>query len=99
MSQPIAEFEHDGIRILGFSQAGEETYLRFPSSISASISAVPRASCSQWITFFSATAIWTTPPAWPTTFRKRMFIDNAPGNLYLPAGLEDPFRRLLGALG
>lgn len=99
MSQPIAEFEHDGVRILGFSQAGEETYFALPElNIGFDFGRAPRELLAVDHIFLSHGHM-DHAAGMAYYFSQRMFIDNAPGNLYLPAGLEDPFRRLLALWG
>ncbi|MCA9242923.1 MAG: MBL fold metallo-hydrolase [Phycisphaerales bacterium] len=99
MAQPIAEFEYDGIRILGYSQAGEETYFALPElNIGFDFGRAPRELLAVDHIFLSHGHM-DHAAGMAYYFSQRMFIDNAPGTLYLPAGLEDPFRRLLGLWG
>lgn len=99
MGSHTAEFNELGIRILGYSMAGEETCFILPEmNLAFDIGRAPRDVLAVDHVFLShghtdhAAGI-------AYYFSQRWFIDNAPGFLYLPRELEAPVRRLLRVWG
>jgi hypothetical protein len=63
MAMPIAEFNHDNIRLLGTTLAGEESFIVAPElNLAFDIGRAP-ARPSPSTTSSSPTVTWTTPPA------------------------------------
>ena len=95
MSAFAAEFEHDGLRIQGFSAAGEETWFAVPEmNLAFDIGRAPPEIIGIDHVFLSHGHM-DHAAGIAYYFSQRMFIDNAGGTLYLPAPLVDPVRRLL----
>ncbi|MGE0482247.1 MAG: MBL fold metallo-hydrolase [Phycisphaerae bacterium] len=95
MTPAPAEFEHAGIRVLGFSLAGEETYYALPElNIAFDVGRAPRELLTIDHVFLSHGHMDHAAGA-AYYFAQRMFIDNAPGKLWAPEPLVEPLRRLL----
>ncbi len=95
MSGSHAEYQHDAIRIEGFSLAGEETYFVLPEmNLAFDLGRAPRAVLGVDHVFLSHGHM-DHAAGIAYYFSQRMFIDNAPGHLYAPAPLLEPVRRLL----
>jgi ribonuclease Z len=95
MSAAPAEFEHAGIRLVGSSIAGSETFVAAPElnlafdvgRVTADVLQVEHIFLSHGhIDHSAGTAYY---------FAQRMFLDNCPGTMYLPAPLLPLFRELL----
>lgn len=97
MASPIAEFEHHDLRLLGYSLAGEETYIVAPQlnlafdlgRTPATVLGVDNVLLSHGHMDHAAGIAYY--------FAQRLFIDNAPGQLYVPRPLVEPVQRLLRA--
>ncbi len=99
MSGPIAEFEHDGIRLIGFSLAGEESFLAAPElNVAFDVGRGPRELISvDHVLLTHGHMDHAAGLAY--YFAQRDFVDNAPGRLYAPEALIDPIRDLLRVWG
>jgi len=95
MPLPLAEYNFQGIRLLGSSLAGEETFVVAPELNlafdvgrgSREVVGVDHILLTHGHMDHAAGVAYY--------FAQRMFVDNAPGHLYLPAALVDPVRLLL----
>ncbi|HMQ16293.1 MAG TPA: hypothetical protein PKC49_09990, partial [Phycisphaerae bacterium] len=95
MGLPVAEFNDLGIHLLGASLAGEETYLVLPElNLAFDVGRAPREVLAVDHLFLSHGHM-DHAAGIAYYFSQRMFLDNAPGNLYVPNGLERPIRDLL----
>jgi len=81
---PLAEFVHDGLRLVGSSLAGEETCITAPELNLAFESGARSRHLLSVDHVFLTHGPWITPQGLPTTSPSGMFIDNRPGNLYVP---------------
>lgn len=95
MSIPFAEFALDNVRIVGGSVAGEESCILAPDlNLAFDVGRAPR----ELITIdnvFLSHGHMDHAAGIAYYFSQRMFIDNQPGSLFLPAGLGEPVRKLL----
>lgn len=99
MAPPAIEFEHGNVRVLGFSLAGEESYFVAPElnlgfdfgRCQRDVLGVDHIFLSHGHMDHAAGVAYY--------FSQRMFIDNEPGHVYVPRGLEGPIRRLLEVWG
>jgi len=99
MAAPVAEFVHDGIRIVGSSLAGEETYFVLPEmNLGFDVGRAPRETVSIDHMFLTHGHM-DHAAGIAYYFSQRMFIDNRPGKAYVPAGLEAPLQELLRIWG
>jgi len=95
MSPGLAEFIHAGIRLLGHSRAGEETFIVAPEmNLAFDVGRAPREVVSVDHVFLSHGHM-DHAAGIAYYFSQRMFLDNPPGHVYLPEGLLEPVRRLL----
>ncbi len=89
------EINHEGIRIVGYSAAGEQTWFALPEhDIGFDFGRAPRELLSINNIFLSHGHMDHAAGV-AYYFSQRMFIDNAPGRLYAPDPLLDPIRELL----
>ena len=90
-----AEILHDGLRVLGYSAAGEETWFALPEfDVAFDLGRAPRELLSiNHVCLSHGHMDHAAGIAY--YFSQRMFIDNAPGHLYAPAPLVEPIRDLL----
>jgi ribonuclease Z len=95
MAAPIAEFVHAGIRLLGSSLAGEESFVVAPElNLAFDVGRAQR----ELLTvdhIFLTHGHMDHAAGIAYYFSQRMFIDNKPGHLYAPGALLEPIRRLL----
>lgn len=99
MAAPSIEITHRDLQVLGFSLAGEETYFVLPQfSIGFDVGRAPRDVLSADHIFLSH-GHTDHSAGIAYYFSQRMFLDHEPGNLYVPAGLEVPVRKLLDLWG
>ncbi len=90
-----AEYIHDGIRVVGSSFAGEETFLVLPEfDVAFDVGRCPREVLPINHVFLSHGHM-DHAAGLAYYFSQRMFIDNAPGRLWAPEPLIEPIRRLL----
>lgn len=95
MGQNLAEFDQEGVHLLGFSLAGEETFVVAPElNLGFDLGRAPRETLAVDHIFLSHGHMDHAAGV-AYYFSQRMFLDNAPGHLYVPAGLEPPIRELL----
>ncbi|MFH1746460.1 MAG: MBL fold metallo-hydrolase [Planctomycetota bacterium] len=95
MAQPVAEILHDGIRLLGFSLAGEETYFVAPElNLAFDVGRCQRHVLAVDHVFLTHGHM-DHAAGIAYYFSQRMFIDNAPGHVYAPEPLVEPLHRLL----
>jgi len=95
MPLPIAEFCYEGIRVLGSSLAGEETFVVVPEmNLVFDVGRAPREAVTVDNVLLSHGHMDHAAGV-AYYFAQRMFIDNRPGNVYLPEQLVEPIRRLL----
>ena len=99
MPQPLAEFEHDGVRILGYSQAGEESYIVAPEmNLGFDIGRAPRETLA--VDNILLTHGHMDHAAGLAYYcSQRMFIDAAPGTIYAPEPLVAPINKLMSVWG
>ena len=95
MPLPMSEYSHGGIRVLGTSLAGEESFVIVPElNLAFDIGRAPRELVGiDHILLTHGHMDHAAGVAY--YFSQRMFVDNDPGHLYLPEPLVDPVRRLL----
>lgn len=95
MSQYFAENDYAGIRLLGFSLAGEETFIAAPElNICFDIGRAPREVVA--IDHILLTHGHMDHAAGvPYYFAQRTFVDNAPGNVFVPQNLVEPLQSLV----
>lgn len=90
-----AEFQYDSIRLRGVSLAGEETYIVAPEmNLGFDLGRCQRDVLGVDHVFLTHGHMDHAAGA-AYYFSQRMFIDNAPGNLYAPALLVEPLRKLM----
>ena len=90
-----AEFSHGPIRVLGFSLAGEETWIVVPEmNIGFDLGRAPQEVVGTDHIFLTHGHMDHAAGV-AYYFAQRWFVDNKPGNLYLSEGLRDPIARLL----
>lgn len=95
MTANLAEFVHAGIRILGFSLAGEESCYMLPElNVGFDFGRAPRELLSIDHVFLSHGHM-DHSAGLAYYLSQRLFIDNKPGNIYAPEPLVEPIRRLL----
>lgn len=95
MAGAQAEFEHDDLRLVGFSLAGEESYIVAPElNLAFDVGRAQRDLLSVDHVFLTHGHM-DHAAGIAYYFSQRMFIDNAPGHLYAPAPLIEPIRKLL----
>ncbi|MBL8879392.1 MAG: MBL fold metallo-hydrolase [Phycisphaerales bacterium] len=91
-----AEFEYDAIRLRGVSLAGEESYIVAPEmNLGFDIGRCQRDVLGVDHLFLTHGHMDHAAGA-AYYFSQRMFIDNAPGNVYAPEPIVEPLRRLMG---
>jgi len=97
MALQPAEFVHDGLRLLGWSLAGEETYVVAPElNLAFDLGRAPREVVAVDHIFLTHGHM-DHSAGLAYYFAQRMFVDNLPGHLYLPRSLLEPAQRLLRA--
>lgn len=95
MPPSFAEFSYQGIRLLGRTLAGEESYIVAPElNLSFDVGRAPREVVAVDHVLLTHGHMDHSAGA-AYYFAQRKFIENAPGHLYVPEGLVDPVRRLL----
>jgi ribonuclease Z len=99
MSRNFAQSKHAGIRLIGFSLAGEETFVAAPElNVCFDIGRAPREVIAiDHILLSHAHMDHAAGIAY--YFSQRMFLDNEPGHLFAPEPLIDPIQRLLNIWG
>ncbi len=91
----VAEFQHDNLRIQGFSLAGEETFIILPEmGIAFDVGRAPRELIPIEHVFLTHGHM-DHAAGLAYYFAQRWFLDARPGNLYLAPSLIDPVRRML----
>jgi ribonuclease Z len=91
----VAEFTHQNLRIVGFSLAGEETFLALPElNLAFDMGRAPREIVSIDHVFLTHGHM-DHAAGIAYYFAQRWFQDNDPGHLYLAEGLLNPVQRLL----
>ncbi len=99
MAPAAAEIEHGGVRIRGFSLAGEETYFVLPElNLGFDVGRCQREVLAVDNVFLSHGHMDHAAGV-AYYFSQRLFIDNQPGNLFAPEALVEPIRRLLKVWG
>ena len=99
MPLPLAEFQHAGIRVLATSVGGEETFAILPEyNLAFDVGRAPREMISIDHVFLTHGHMDHAAGV-AYYFSQRMFVDLAPGNLYLPEPLLEPVRQLLRLWG
>lgn len=99
MATPSIALAHQDIEVLGYSLAGEETYFVLPRhNIGFDFGRCPRDVLTVDHVFLSH-GHTDHAAGLAYYFSQRMFIDNAPGNAYVPAPLVEPLRELLALWG
>lgn len=99
MSSAPAEFLHDDLRIVGVSLAGEETAILLPElNIAFDVGSVSREMLGIDHVFLTHGHM-DHAAGIAYYFSQRMFMDNAPGKMWMPAPLVDPVRRLMRLWG
>jgi ribonuclease Z len=99
MGQRTAEFRHGDIRLLGFSAAGEETYVVAPElNLAFDVGRGQREVLGVDHVFLTHGHM-DHAAGIAYYFSQRMFIDNLPGHLYAPEQLLRPIQRLLRVWG
>jgi len=95
MALPLAEYSFEGVRVLGTTLAGEETFVVVPEmNLAFDLGRAPREVVSIDHIFLSHGHM-DHSAGLAYYFGQRMFVDNTPGNLYLPVPLVEPARQLL----
>ena len=95
MSLPPAEFVYDRLRIQGCSLAGEESFFVVPElNLAFDVGCSPREVIAVDHVFLSHGHM-DHAAGLAYYFAQRMFVDNAPGNLYLAPELVAPAQKLL----
>lgn len=95
MPLPLAEYNFQGIRLLGSSLAGEETFVVAPElNLAFDVGRAPREVVNVDNVFLTHGHMDHAAGA-AYYFAQRMFVDNDPGHLYLPEALVVPVRLLL----
>ncbi|MGD8451052.1 MAG: MBL fold metallo-hydrolase [Phycisphaerae bacterium] len=91
----LAEFQHENIRVVGFSLAGEESFFVLPElNLAFDVGRAQRQLLSVDHVFLTHGHM-DHAAGIAYYFSQRMFIDNQPGHLYAPEPLVEPIRRLL----
>lgn len=99
MGAGVVEHQLEGFRILGRTRAGEETLFVVPEfNVGFDLGRAPREIVDANHVFLSHGHMDHAAGV-AYYFSQRMFIDNAPGNLYVPRGLEEPIQQLLKIWG
>lgn len=99
MPLPLAEFCHEGLTIQGTSLAGEESFFVVPElNLAFDMGRAPREVVAVENVFLSHGHM-DHAAGIAYYFAQRMFTDNEPGHLYLPAGLQAPVSALLRIWG
>lgn len=99
MAAPSIEFEYDGMRVLGYSLAGEESYFVLPQmNVGFDFGRAQRDVLTVDNVFLSHGHM-DHAAGFAYYFSQRMFIDNKPGNAYVPEPLVGPFKQLLRLWG
>jgi len=97
MPLPLAEFNFEGLRILGSSLAGEETFVTAPAlNLAFDIGRGSREVVAMDHIFLTHGHM-DHAAGLAYYFAQRLFLDNEPGHLYVPEALVEPARRLLRA--
>jgi ribonuclease Z len=95
MSLRLAEFEHAGIRIQGFSLAGEESFFVLPEmNLAFDVGRCQREVLGVDHVFLTHGHM-DHAAGIAYYFSQRMFIDNQPGHMFAPEPLVEPIQRLL----
>lgn len=95
MPPPLAEFTHEGLRLVGCSLAGEETWVTAPElNLGFDFGRAQRELLAVDHVFLTHGHM-DHAAGIAYYFSQRMFIDNEPGHLYAPAALLEPIGRLL----
>jgi ribonuclease Z len=95
MAHPIAEFVHGGLRLVGSSLAGEESYVTAPElNLAFDVGRAQRDLLAVDHVFLTHGHM-DHAAGIAYYFSQRMFLDNPPGHMYVPEILVDPIRRLL----
>jgi ribonuclease Z len=95
MNTPLAEFVHGGLRLLGSSLAGEETFVIVPElNLAFDLGRAPRETVATDHIFLTHGHM-DHAAGIAYYFAQRMFVDNPPGHLYVPQPLVEPVQRLL----
>lgn len=99
MGAPVCEFTLDNIRLVGSSVAGAETYLAAPElNLAFDVGRAPHdVLCAEHVFLTHGHMDHAAGVAY--YFSQRMFLDNQPGTMYLPAPLLSPIRELLRLWG
>jgi ribonuclease Z len=93
------EFNHGEVQLLGYSMAGEETYLVLPTlNIGFDFGRAPREVVGVDHVFLSHGHMDHAAGV-AYYFSQRMFIDNAPGHAYVPEPLVDPISQIIRLWG
>jgi ribonuclease Z len=95
MTRDLAEFHAHGVRIAGYSLAGEETFVLLPEMNVAFDVGRARRELLAIDHVFLSHGHMDHAAGVAYYFSQRVFLDNPPGNLYLAAHLERPVRDLL----
>lgn len=99
MVQPVAEFVHDGLRLVGFSMAGEETYLVAPElNLGFDFGRAPRPVLTVDHIFLSHGHMDHAAGA-AYYLSQRMFLEAPPGNIWAPEPLVQPLEQLMRLWG
>lgn len=95
MAPPLAEYIHENIRLLGCSLAGQEAFVVVPEmNLAFDIGRAPREVVAvDHVLLTHGHMDHSAGIAY--YFAQRMFVDNPPGNLYVPEALAEPARHLL----
>jgi ribonuclease Z len=95
MPLPLADYSFEGIRVVGSSLAGEESFVVVPGlNLAFDVGRGAREVVSvDHVLLTHGHMDHAAGIAY--YFAQRMFLDNAPGHLYLPEPLVEPARRLL----
>jgi ribonuclease Z len=95
MPVPVAEYEYEGIHLLGSSLAGEESFVVAPQlNLAFDLGRAPREVVNVDHVFLTHGHMDHAAGV-AYYFGQRKFLDNEPGNLYLPGPLVAPVQRLL----
>jgi len=91
----LSEYSYGGVRLLGRSLAGEESFVVAPElNLAFDVGRAPREVVAvDHVLLTHGHMDHAAGIAY--YFAQRMFVDNDPGHLYLPAGLVEPARQLL----
>jgi ribonuclease Z len=95
MALPLAEYSFEGVDLVGSSLAGEETFVVAPRlNLAFDVGRAPRVVVGV-DNIFLTHGHMDHSAGIAYYFAQRMFLDNQPGDLYVPAPLAEPVRRLL----